>query len=398
MRDWRFTTLGQFVSLQRGHDLPTDQRSEGDVPVMGSFGITGWHNVARANGPGVTVGRSGASIGVVSYIDRAYWPLNTCLFATEFHGNSPRFVYYFLKMLDLAAHNSGSAQPSLNRNYIAPIKIKVPDRPEQDDIVNLLGSLDDKIELNRRMNETLEAMAQAIFRDWFVDFGPTRRKIDGATDPVEIMGGLVADPDKARKLADLFPAKLGDDGLPEGWIETPIGDLARLKGGKQLPKQQFNPDGSIPVFGGAGLMGFADRYNAEGYVITVGRVGAYCGRFVAYRGKAWVNNNASVIMPVSGVPSEWLFLALLQLDIETIKKGAAQPFISNGDLAVLKTVQPTAEVLHEFQRLVKSIIEMKELNERQMATLAATRDLLLPKLMSGEVRLRDAEREIEAVA
>ena len=90
--------------------------------------------------------------------------------------------------------------------------------PFRGELRRCLGSLDDKIELNRRMNETLEAMAQAIFRDWFVDFGPTRRKIEGATDPVEIMGGLVTDPERAsQQMADMFPASFGDNGLPEGW-------------------------------------------------------------------------------------------------------------------------------------------------------------------------------------
>jgi type I restriction enzyme, S subunit len=109
MTEWIETTLGKFVSLQRGHDLPSDTRTDGKVPVMGSFGLTGWHSEARAPGPGVTVGRSGASIGTVNYVKADYWPLNTCLFATDFHGNHPKFVYYFLTTIDFAAHNSGRA-------------------------------------------------------------------------------------------------------------------------------------------------------------------------------------------------------------------------------------------------------------------------------------------------
>ena len=109
-------TLGELVTLQRGHDLPEGKRTAGPVPVMGSFGITGSHDIAKAKGPGVTVGRSGASIGVVSYTEDDYWPLNTCMYVTDFKGNDPRFVYYFLQTVNLAAHNSGSAQPSLNRN------------------------------------------------------------------------------------------------------------------------------------------------------------------------------------------------------------------------------------------------------------------------------------------
>src|SRR5271165_3975542 len=93
---WQRGTIGDLVTLQRGIDLPEGERSTGSVPIMGSFGITGFHNVSACRGPGVTVGRSGASIGVVNYICDNYWPLNTCLYVKNFHGNNPRFVYYFL--------------------------------------------------------------------------------------------------------------------------------------------------------------------------------------------------------------------------------------------------------------------------------------------------------------
>ena len=106
MVEWPTRTLGDLVTLQRGIDLPTAKRSKGDVPVMGSFGVTGFHSEAAMCGPGVTVGRSGASIGVVSYIDRDYWPLNTCLYVKDFHGNNRRFAYYLLSCLDLSNYNS----------------------------------------------------------------------------------------------------------------------------------------------------------------------------------------------------------------------------------------------------------------------------------------------------
>ena len=178
---------------------------------MGSFGVTGYHDKAAIPGPGVTVGRSGASIGVVSYVERDYWPLNTCLYVKDFHGNNPRFAHYLLSTLGLAHYNSGSAQPSLNRNYIHPIPLAFPAREEQDQIVELLGALDDKIDLNRRMNETLEAMARAIFKDWFVDFGPTRAKAKGHA------------PYLAPELWDLFPGALDDERKPAGWSLEKIG-------------------------------------------------------------------------------------------------------------------------------------------------------------------------------
>ncbi|MEK7755427.1 MAG: restriction endonuclease subunit S, partial [Acidobacteriota bacterium] len=238
--DWPIRTVGDLVTLQRGIDLPDAERHEGSVPIMGSFGITGRHNVAACIGPGVTVGRSGASIGVVSYIKEDYWPLNTCLYVRDFHGNSPRFTYYFLKTLDLARLNSGSAQPSLNRNFVHPVPVAFPARPEQDTIASILGALDDKIGLNRRMNGTLEAMARAIFRDWFVDFGPTRAKIEGRA------------PYLAPEIWAVFPDRVDDEGRPVGWNGSFVGSEFKLTMGQSPPGSTYNDIGDgLPFFQGS---------------------------------------------------------------------------------------------------------------------------------------------------
>src|SRR6266516_1959004 len=142
---WRDAKLGEFVSLQRGHDLPERNRVAGTVPVLGSFGITGWHDRVKWEGPGVTVGRSGASFGVVTYSAVSFWPLNTALYVTDFKGNDRRFVYYLLKHLDFKRYNSGSAQPSLNRNFVYAIPVRIPPLGEQREIARILGALDDKI-------------------------------------------------------------------------------------------------------------------------------------------------------------------------------------------------------------------------------------------------------------
>ncbi|WP_170319055.1 restriction endonuclease subunit S [Sphingobium yanoikuyae] len=146
----------------------------------------------------------------------------------------PRYLAYWVN--SLAAHHIGSnlvgaVQQHFNVGSARQMPILLPPRDEQERILSVLATLDDKIELNRRMNETLEGMAQAIFRDWFVDFGPTRRKAAGEADPVAIMGGLTPAPARAAELAALFPAAFGDDGLPVGWAETAISDLVKAQGG-----------------------------------------------------------------------------------------------------------------------------------------------------------------------
>lgn len=132
--------------------------------MLGSFGVTGWHDAAIARGPGVAIGRSGGSIGVATFTKMDYWPLNTVLYVTDFHGNDPRFVYYWMKAQDFRGLNSGSAQPSLNRNYLHPLPAAIPPVHEQVAIGRLLGALDDKIELNRSMNETLGDLRRALYR------------------------------------------------------------------------------------------------------------------------------------------------------------------------------------------------------------------------------------------
>ena len=139
---WKPVKLGDFISLQRGHDLTWRERKKGGVPVMGSAGENGSHDVAIAKGPGVVLGRSGASFGTAHYCAEDFWPHNTALYVTDFHGNDPLFSFYLLDSIDFSRHNSGGAQQSLNRNFIAPIVISAPDAPEQRAIAEALGDVD----------------------------------------------------------------------------------------------------------------------------------------------------------------------------------------------------------------------------------------------------------------
>jgi type I restriction enzyme S subunit len=167
---WRECNLGEVVRFQRGHDLPDQDRKPGEVPVIGSAGQNGWHNEAIAAGPGVSIGRSGASIGKVSYSPVDYWPHNACLYVTDFLGNDPRFIYYFLKTKDFASLNSGAAQPSLNRNFVHMVPVRIPGPNEQKAIVQTLSAYDDLMENNRRRIALLEEAARMLYREWFVYF------------------------------------------------------------------------------------------------------------------------------------------------------------------------------------------------------------------------------------
>ena len=408
VRKWQDITLGQLVSLQRGHDLPSDRREAGCVPVMGSFGVTGHHSVARAKGPGVIVGRSGASAGVVSFTEADYWPLNTCLFSTNFHGNNPKFVFYLLSTLNLGSYNSGSAQPSLNRNYIAPIPISVPLRAEQDEIANLLSALDDKIVLNGQISETLAAMAQAIFRDWFIDFGPVRRKLAGETDPVAIMGGLTPDLARATELAALFPRTLTDDGLPEGWFDLALSaHLDIIGGGTPKTSVETYWGGTIPWFSvvdtpigsntfvfatektvtEAGLAGSSARMVPAGTTIISAR--GTVGNLAVAAQDMTFNQSCYALRSARGDYPYFVYLTAAHAveRLRAMAHGSVFSTITRQTFDSLTFPQAPLPLMGAFEATVEPLFSRLRASVAESRTLAETRDYLLPRLMSGAVRV-----------
>lgn len=160
-RDWVTRPLSQFVSLQRGFDLPTHARVPGSVPVLSSGGVNGSHNEAKVDGDNFVIGRV-TNIGRPTWSSVPFWPLNTTLFVKDFLGNFPKFCFYWFLATDLSGFDSGSVQPVLNRNYIANIPVAIPSFVEQRLIAGVLGALDDKIESNRAQQHLSEQLVRAL--------------------------------------------------------------------------------------------------------------------------------------------------------------------------------------------------------------------------------------------
>jgi type I restriction enzyme S subunit len=397
--EWKRKPLGEFVTLQRGHDLPDERRRAGHVPILGSFGVTGWHDEARARGPGVTVGRSGASFGVVSYVATDYWPLNTALYVTDFHGNDERFAYYFLKEFDFKSYNSGSAQPSLNRNFVHPVLVDVPPFDEQRAIAHILGTLDDKIELNRRMNETLEAMARALFKSWFVDFDPVRAKAEGR------------DPGLPRSLADLFPARLVDSELgeiPEGWEVGSVYKIADVVYGAPFASAKFNSEGlGEPLIRIRDLANespgvWTSEVHPKGYKVRPGDiVVGMDGEFRAYLwggAEAWLNQRVCVFVPKAGASTAFVRNSIIEplAHIEATETATTVIHLGKGDIDRFTVVVPTDRVLTAFNENCQPWYDRIVANKQSSRTLTSLRDTLLPKLISGELRVSTATLAVEA--
>ncbi len=383
--EWKHIPLGDFVTLQRGHDLPDERRRFGRVPVLGSFGITGWHDTAKARGPGVTVGRSGASFGVVSYSSCDYWPLNTALYVIDFHGNDERFAYYLLRNFDFKSYNSGSAQPSLNRNFIHPVLVDVPSIVEQRAIARILGTLDDKIELNRRMSETLEAMARTLFKSWFVDFDPVRAKMEGR------------DPGLPKEIADLFPSRMVESEIgeiPEGWVIQKLGDLLELAYGRAL-RAESRRLGAIPVYGSRGQVGWHDERLVEGPGIVVGRKGN--PGVVTWVPKDFfpIDTTFFVIPKLNPSWIEFFYFALMGHDLASLGADSAVPGLNRNLAYMNDQVVPPEPLVKRFERVAGGLLNRAHSLAGETATIVGLRDTLLPKLMTGQLRVVNAERTVD---
>ena len=374
--DWDVVPLGDVVTLQRGFDLPTQDRQPGTVPIVSSSGITGTHSEARVKGPGVVTGRYG-TIGEVFYISEDFWPLNTTLYVRDFKGNDPLFVSYLLRTIDYGAHNDKSSVPGVNRNHLHTVPVLRPPLPEQRAIAHILGTLDDKIELNRRMSETLEGMARALFKSWFVDFDPVRAKAEAGDSRLR------------KPFADLFPSRLVDSELgeiPEGWEVRSIGDLLELSYGKAL-KDEKRQHGSIPVFGSNGQIGWHNERLAPGPGIVVGRKGN--PGVVTWAAKDFfVIDTAFYVAPkLSGQSLHFLLHALRSHDFAALGTDSAVPGLNRNIAYMSQQLVPTQPLLDRFDRIARCLAERAHGLEEESRTLSALRDALLPKLMSGEIRV-----------
>lgn len=311
----------------------------------------------------------------------------------------PAFVSYFFHSNDgqhkLLANASQTGVPSIARpsSYLKTIELSLPPLTEQRAIAHILGTLDDKIELNRRRNQTLEAMARALFKDWFVDFGPVRAKMEGREPylPVDAW--------------QLFPDSLDDEGRPKGWVERPLGDFVNIYDSRRVPlsgKQRAERQGPYPYHGAAGVMDGVDDFLFDGVHVLLGEDGSVVkpdGRpYTQYVwGKFWVNNHAHVLRG-RGISNETLLVFLDQCDVAPFVTGAVQPKLSQGNLKAIPFIDAGDVLLRQFGEIVDPLFAQVRDSTEESHTLAQLRDTLLPKLISGELRIKDAEKFLERMA
>ena len=396
--EWRLTTLGDFVRLQRGHDLTASEQRPGTVPVMGSAGPNGTHSDSIAKGPGVVIGRSGASAGKVHLCEVDFWPHNTCLYVTDFLGNSPRFAYYLLQTLNLAAFNSGSAQPSLNRNLIYSVPVKLPSVHEQRLIAEMLQDLDNRIALLRETNATLEAIAQALFKSWFVDFDPVRAKMEGRAPE-----GM----DEAT--AALFPDSFEESAselVPRGWQMVALADAfdinpsrALKKGtiGAYLDMASLATSGHCvqpPVqreFGSGARFRNGDTLLARITPCLENGKSAFVD-FLAEHQVGWGSTEFIVLRPKAPLPAYFGYLLcrhppFREHAIHSMSGTSGRQRVQNDVLGRYWLAEPGDAIVLAFAQIVAPLQAAIASGHSTSQTLATLRDTLLPRLISGQLRL-----------
>jgi type I restriction enzyme S subunit len=383
-------SLGDIADFRNGKAIsPEKYTPTGRHPVFGSNGQIARSDEVLYPQPAIVIGRVGAYCGCVHYVPRASWITDNAIVALPKEGNDIRFLFYLLGSLELQRTAIGSAQPLMTQGGLKVVRTKSPPLAEQKAIAAVLGALDDKIELNRRMNATLEAMARALFQSWFVDFDPVRAKLDGRT-PV----GL--DPATAA----LFPEHLEDSPLghiPKGWTAGTVVEGFNLTMGQSPPGETYNEDGDgIPFYQGRTDFGF--RYPTRRIYCTAPTRHAKPGdTLVSVRApvgdinmadeECCIGRGVAAVRHKSGATSfTYHSMANLYPDFARFEaEGTVFGSINKDSFEKLRFVIPPVEIVAAYERQAAPLDDQIRALEHQSRTLATLRDTLLPKLLSGDL-------------
>ena len=365
MGKWIETTVGDFCPFEYGTGLKEADRRSGPVPVYGSNGIVGYHDNAYVKTRGVIIGRKG-TVGAVHYSSTPFFPIDTTFYVTEIENKDIRFIYYLLKSLGLEHMNSDSAVPGLNRTAAHSRIISVPESLiEQQSIAGILGALDDKIELNRRVNQTLESMARTLFRQWFVENGDIENwKIGRVGDFIEV---------NERSIAKDYPYEeieyIDISSVVVGYLE-----------GTTTYSLKDSPSRAKRLVQHGDTIWSTVRPNRKSYL------------FISTpKENLVVSTGFAVLTPKKIPPSFLYFLTTTEQFVDYLVSnadGSAYPAVLPERFADAEFSIPPKDVLEKFESIISPMLAKIARNEKESHTLTNLRNTLLPKLLSGEVSVK----------
>lgn len=366
MSEWKTYKLSELAMIKNGKSRPSEK---GIIPVYGGNGILEYTNKHNTENETIIIGRVGAYCGSVFYENKPLWISDNAMFTNSKETTNSKFLYYLLKEKNLNKYAQGSSHPLLTQGFLNDLEITVPDLATQTQIAQILTSLDDKIELNLQMNQTLEAMAQALFKEWFVNFN--------------------------------FPNFDGEleNGLPKGWRMGKLGEEFNLTMGQSPKGESLNQENEGMIFY-QGRTDFGFRFPSNRiYTSEPNRIANKLDTLVCVRApvgdinmaieKCCIGRGLSAVMHKSNAYS---FTYYSMNSIEPIFKGFESEgtvfgSLNKNNFENIEVVVPSKELIIEFEKVVNPIDEKILNNSFQIQTLTQTRNTLLPKLMSGKICL-----------
>ena len=415
--EWVASTVGEFCAFKYGKGLPERARVAGEFPVMSSAGVVANHIEPLVKSSGIVIGRKGTA-GSVTFSPGPFWPIDTAFYVEDDPLNRDiRFTYYLLKTLGLPEMNSDSAVPGLNRENAHAVAVRIPPLSVQAEIASFLGALDDRITLLRETNATLEAIAQALFKSWFVDFDPVCAKMEGHAPK-----GM----DEAT--AALFPDSFEETELgmiPRGWKATRVAEVAEVVKGKSYSSKDLVETHHTALVtlksfergGGFRMDGFkpySGAYKPAQIVRAGDLIIAYTDVTQAAEliGKPAIvvsvnefqtlvaSLDVGIIRPNEAVCGKQFLYGLFRTDAfqaHTLAhtSGTTVLHLAKDGVGSYVFPLPTTQLVHTFDEISSAVRERKQTNSDAIRTLSTLRDTLLPRLISGQLRLPDAAQQVE---
>lgn len=413
---WPERALGELTDNFDGVRVPVKEadRRTGPYPYYGASGVVDYVDGFLLDGDYLLIAEDGENLRTratpIAFMARGkFWVNNHAHVVRGNEKADTRFLMYSLAATDISGYLTGSTMPKLTQGNMNRIPLLAPSLPEQRAIAHILGTLDDKIELNRRMNETLEATARALFKSWFVDFDPVHAKAEGR------------DTDLPKALADLFPSRLVDSELgeiPEGWEVGGLLDHARLMSGGTPKTDEPDYWGGSIQWASAGdvsqspgtFLAWTQRTITErglnesatqlipAFCSVVVARGATTGRMVIFGTDMAMNQTCYALASTTATP--FALYCRLRVEIDSLvhaAHGSVFDTITTSTFASSRIVLPPQPILTAFEERAASLFLRALESTRETRDLGALRDALLPKLISGELRLSKAEGILEGV-
>lgn len=387
MANWRQCKLGDVVNLKRGYDLPHQHRKPGPFAVVSSSGTTDYHAEAKVKGPGVVTGRYG-TLGEVFYVSNDFWPLNTSLYVEDFKGNDPKFISYFLRQLDFGTRNAAGAVPGVNRNHLHAMDVTIAPLPVQRRVAGILSTYDELIENNKRRIQILEDVARALYRAWFVNF-----RFHGHQD------------------SQRNASSLGN--IPMGWevaalrdVTTKIGSGATPRGGKEAYKTtgtslirslniyDYQFEFSNLAFIDDDQAAQLDNVVVEQCDVLLNITGASVARCSMVPSEilpARVNQHVAIVRANPRYMDPYFLLDSINNDqnkqklLGLAQGGATREALTKDTISNFLILLPPRDLVLKYGELAGPLHSQRETLNRQIQNLRRTRDLLLPRLLSGQV-------------